>query len=88
VKDSNFQDNLVKTFLKIEDDYRHLQIDNVYLYGDESTAVSYKILNESSKKARIILSNPFYEIGITSNINPEIISEGYKFIPLCGLVLE
>ncbi len=88
VKDSNFQDNLVKTFLKIEDDYRHLQIDNVYLYGDESTAVSYKILNESSKKARIILSNPFYEIGITNNINPEIVSEGYKFIPLCGLVLE
>jgi hypothetical protein len=88
VKDLNFQDNLIKTFLKIEYYFGYLQINNVYLYGDESTAVSYNILNNSSKKARIILSNPFYEVGITNNINPEIVSEGYKFIPLCGLALE
>lgn len=88
VKDMDFKDILIKTYLRLEDKYRHLLVNNIYLYGDESTAITYKILNDISKKARIILSNPFYEIGITDSVSPDIVSEGYKFIPLCGLALE
>jgi hypothetical protein len=88
VKDSNFQNDLVNTYLKIEDKYGNLQINNIYIYGDESSSSSYKIINDISKKARAILSNPFYEIGITDNVKTDIVSEGYKFIPLCGLALE
>jgi Tfp pilus assembly PilM family ATPase len=87
-QNSNSQDLLAKAYIEIEDKYINLQINNVYLYGDELTSSSYKIINDISKKARVILSNPFYEIGITDNLNMEIVSEGYKFIPLCGLALD
>jgi Tfp pilus assembly PilM family ATPase len=87
LRDSNYQDILAKTYLKIDEKYHDLQINNIYLYGDELTSSSYNIINDISKKSRVILSNPFYEIGITDNIAQEIVSEGYKFIPLCGLAL-
>ncbi|MCX6165727.1 MAG: pilus assembly protein PilM [Ignavibacteriae bacterium] len=87
-EDSNFQDKLVKFYLKNEEKYRNTQINNIYLYGDESTSSAYKIVNDIAKKPRLILSNPFYEIGITENVNSEIVGEGYKFVPLCGLVLN
>ena len=88
IKDSNFQDKLAKECLKLEDKYRNLQISNIYLYGDDTTTNAFKIINELSKKARVILSNPFYEIGITDKVPTDIVSEGYKFIPLCGLSSE
>jgi hypothetical protein len=88
IEDSNFQDLLVNFYLKIEDKYRNMQVNNIYLYGDESTSTAYKIVNDIAKKSRLILSNPFYELGITENINPEIASEGYQFVPLCGLALN
>jgi len=85
-KDSNYQDLLANTFLTLNDKHHNLHINNVYLYGDELTSSSYKIINGISK-ARVILSNPFYEIGIMDNLDPEIVSQGYKFVPLCGLAL-
>jgi Tfp pilus assembly PilM family ATPase len=88
LEDSNFQDKLVKFYLKNEEKYQDLQINNIYLYGDESTSSAYKIINDIAKKPRLILSNPFYEIGITENVDSEIVSEGYKFVPLCGLALN
>ena len=87
-EDSDFQDKLVKFYLKNEKKYRELQINNIYLYGDESTSSVYKIVNDIAKKTKLILSNPFYEIGITENVVSEIVSEGYKFVPLCGLALN
>jgi Tfp pilus assembly PilM family ATPase len=87
LNNSNYQDILTKAYLKIAEKYYNLQINNIYLYGDESTSSSYKIINDISKTTRVILSNPFYEIGITDNIDTEIVSEGYKFVPLCGLAL-
>lgn len=88
IKDSNFQDKLAKEYIKLDEKYRNLQISNIYLYGDETTTNAYKIINELSQKTRLILSNPFYEIGITDKVPTEIVSEGYKFIPLCGLSSE
>jgi Tfp pilus assembly PilM family ATPase len=87
-KDANFQDKLVKMYIKLEEKYRSLQISNIYLYGDDSTTGTYKIINDLSQKARVILSNPFYEIGITDKVPADFVSEGYKFIPLCGLSSE
>lgn len=86
--DSNFHDKLIKQYLKTEEKYRSLQINNIYLYGDESTSSAYKIINDIARKSRLILSNPFYEIGITENVGSDIVSEGYKFVPLCGLALN
>jgi Tfp pilus assembly PilM family ATPase len=88
VTNSNFQDKLEETYIKLINKYSNFKINSIYLYGDESTASSYSILNEIEKKSRIILSNPFYEIGITERVPPEIVSEGYKFIPLCGIAME
>lgn len=86
--DSNFQDKLKANYLKIEDKYRQMQINYIYLYGDESTSTAYKIINDAAQNSRLILSNPFYEIGITDNFDSDIVSEGYKFVPLCGLALN
>lgn len=88
IKDFNFQEPLIKEFNKIESKYDTLKINNIYLYGDETTSTAYNVLNQASKKSRLILSNPFYELGITDNVEQDIISEGYKFIPLCGLALK
>lgn len=88
LEDSNYQDKLVKFYLKNEEKYRNFQINNIYLYGEESTSSVYKIVNDIAKKPRLVLSNPFYEIGITENVDSEIVSEGYKFVPLCGLALN
>jgi hypothetical protein len=88
VKESNFRNDLVSTFLKIKEKYGNLQINNIYLYGEEPASTAYKIINDLSKNARVILSNPFYELGITDEVSTDIVSEGYKFIPLCGLALE
>jgi len=87
-KDANFQERLAKEFTQLESKYTSMQINNIYLYGDETTTNAYQLINGLSKKARVILSNPFYEIGITDKLSTEIVSEGYKFIPLCGLSLE
>jgi Tfp pilus assembly PilM family ATPase len=86
--DANFQDKLIKMYIKLEEKYRNLQISSIYLYGDDTTTGAYKIINDLSHKARVILSNPFYEIGITDKVSTDIVSEGYKFIPLCGLSSE
>ncbi len=88
IDDSNFHDKLKANYLMIEDKYRQMQINYIYLYGDESTSTAYKIINDIAKDSRLILSNPFYEIGITDNFDSDIVSEGYKFVPLCGLALN
>ena len=85
--DSNFQDKLIKAFIKFEEKYKDLDINNIYLYGDETTSAVYKIINDTSVNGRVILSNPFYEIGITDKVNTDIVSEGYKFTPLCGILI-
>lgn len=87
-EDSNFQEKLINQYLKIEEKYRALNINNIYLYGDEVTSVAYKIINDIAKSSRLILSNPFYELGITNDVDTEIVSEGFKFIPLCGNALN
>lgn len=84
-EDSVFQDNLVNQYLKIEKIFSGTQLNNIYLYGDETTSSAYKIINETAKNPKLILSNPFYELGITENVETDIISEGYKFVPLCGI---
>ncbi|MFA5405171.1 MAG: pilus assembly protein PilM [Ignavibacteria bacterium] len=88
LENSNFQDKLVSFYLKNEEKYRSMKLNNIYLYGDESCSTAYKIINETAKNPKLILSNPFYEIGITEDIDTEIVSEGYKFAPLCGLALN
>ncbi|MBI5402275.1 MAG: pilus assembly protein PilM [Ignavibacteriae bacterium] len=87
-RELNFQDNFANAFIGTEKKYRNLQINNIYLYGDETAADSYSIINDLSEKSRVFLSNPFYEIGITEKVKTEIVSEGYKYIPLCGLASE
>ncbi len=88
LKDINYQEYIIKSFQKIKEKYNELRINNIYLYGDESIPSIYKIINEVSKETRLILSNPFYEFGITDSINSEIVSEGYNFVPLCGLAIN
>lgn len=88
LEDSNYTDKLEKFYLNAEEKYLDRKINNIYLYGDETTSSVYKIINDLAKKSRLILSNPFYEIGITENVSSEIVSEGYKFVPLCGLALN
>lgn len=87
-REQNFHDNFSKVYVGIDKKYRNLQINNIYLYGDETAANSYIIINDLSEKSRVFLSNPFYEVGITEKVNTEIVSEGYKYIPLCGLASE
>lgn len=84
-KDSNFQERLVKIYTRLLEKPNSQPVNNIYLYGDENAPNAYKIINELSQKSRVFLSNPFYEIGITENLSTDIVSEGYKFIPLCGL---
>jgi len=85
LRDSNFQERLVKTYTRLLEKSNSQPVNNIYLYGDENAPNAYKIINELSQKSRVFLSNPFYEIGITENLSTDIVSEGYKFIPLCGL---
>ena len=85
--DSAFQENLAKAYINFEKKYKNLDIKNIYLYGDEMTSTVYKTINDSSVNGRVILSNPFYEIGITDKVNTDIVSEGYKFTPLCGILI-
>jgi len=84
-KDSNFQERLVKIYTRLLEKPNSQPVNNIYLYGDENAPNAYKIINELSQKSRVFLSNPFYEVGITENLSTDIVSEGYKFIPLCGL---
>jgi Tfp pilus assembly PilM family ATPase len=87
-KDSNFRERLIKTYTLLLEKSNSQPVNNIYLYGDENAPSAYKIINELSQKSRVFLSNPFYEIGITDNLSTDIVSEGYKFIPLCGLSSE